>query len=534
MRRAFIFSGNGPPSSPRRLRFAHKDADRMQATLEGPRCRYIVKRPPADANRFEIQQALYQEAAKCQPEDTFLVYFAGHGLIEGGLTLLLDTTDPNELLSTALPAQDVMQALRRNPAKTRILILDCCNAGTLAREMGLRSERVSMDVLGVTSENFDILLASDHLEFARELDMFGGGFFTTSICSAITTEFAQADLDDDGALSVAEVSYWLELRANDHNATYPEFKVFMPRRVGFGHGDAFITLPPDVWPVHEIQLIDGLTAVVLPVAPIANNFALALGRYPVTNRVYHDFVEKFGNIGYTPPVGERYVEDKGWVRPFKPWDDPAFSDPDQPVVCVKAWDARNFCDWLQRYAEGRVAYAAPPTSAMWDLAAFGTPDPVRRNSRMWLSTSAEIHHKDISPRACVNASARTNIRGFVDMIGNVWEWCGRPRSWPVLFPNHAMFDEELEMVTGGPYRRPDLLDMTELRGGSFLDDLERVSPFFNVSELKDGEDTSHSDLGFRVAVMIEFRWLPQEIRERVMNCKPLYPEYQLSHSKPIA
>jgi len=392
--------------------------------------------------------------------------------------------------------------------------------------MGLRSDRVPMEELGVKSENIDILLASDHLEFARELEQFKGGFFTSSICSAITADFDDVDLNGDGALSVEEVSSWLERCADNHNRKHRNWQVHMPRRLGFGHGKTFLTLPPDAWFIHEFLLPDGEPAVVLPVRPMgfdpanrlrgrdgdwrragAGDLAIALGRNPVTNRAYSRFVKAWHHA----PSGKRYDLERGWIGPFSPWKDPKFSDPDQPVVCVTQADVLSYCQWLEKQAGNRLI--GPPTSAMWDVAGFGTSNPDRLNPRVWLSTCAQIHHKSAAPQICKDALARTNSRGYTDIIGNVWEWCGRLEAWgDVFIPN--FFDTQAL----GP--RPPVLD--QLRGGGFLDDLERVTPFINVSELPDKENTSHADLGFRVAVLLRIEELPTEIIERVMRCKPLY------------
>src|SRR5215472_14077778 len=151
--------------SPARSRSGVLSASIMSDLVDNPVIPMELKAQVVpDAITF-VGNELYAEAAKCEPDDTLLVYFAGHGMIHGGgLTLLLDSTVVDHfLLSTALPAQDVMRALQDSRAKHKILILDCCNAGTLAKEMGLRSDRVPMEELGVKSENIDILLASDHL-----------------------------------------------------------------------------------------------------------------------------------------------------------------------------------------------------------------------------------------------------------------------------------------------------------------------------------------------------------------------------------
>ena len=61
----------------------------------------------------------------------------------------------------------------------------------------------------------------------------------------------------------------------------------------------------------------------------------------------------------------------------------------------------------------------------------------------------------------------------------------------------------------------------ELRGGSFLDDLERTPPFFDSHRLKDGLETRHSDLGFRLAAFIPLGTLDSTVRARVMRFPPL-------------
>jgi uncharacterized caspase-like protein len=67
-----------------------------------------------------------------QAEDVFLVYFAGHGLLgERGreLYLALGDTDPDALIFTAMPFEGMRAAFLSSPAKTRVLMLDCCFSG---------------------------------------------------------------------------------------------------------------------------------------------------------------------------------------------------------------------------------------------------------------------------------------------------------------------------------------------------------------------------------------------------------------------
>src|SRR5216684_7485081 len=113
MRRAVIISANGPKDSPDKLRFAHEDAERMAQVFEGERCRFKASRPSKDPNagKFKILEAINAEMLLCEPGDSFLVYYAGHGTIGrgGGLLLLLNSTDiksPAYMEATGLHARE--------------------------------------------------------------------------------------------------------------------------------------------------------------------------------------------------------------------------------------------------------------------------------------------------------------------------------------------------------------------------------------------------------------------------------------------
>ncbi|MBF6147058.1 caspase family protein [Nocardia nova] len=73
---------------------------------------------------------LLDQAAE-QASDTLLVYYAGHGLLDsrGRLHLALTSTHPDRTRWSALPFATLREAILDSPAKTRVLILDCCFSG---------------------------------------------------------------------------------------------------------------------------------------------------------------------------------------------------------------------------------------------------------------------------------------------------------------------------------------------------------------------------------------------------------------------
>src|SRR5689334_22223507 len=94
---AFVSASNGPAAMGT-LEFAESDADRFAEILRSPRCSFEVKRPALNADPYDVRRELDSAAARCGPGDTFICYFAGHGVIDGGeLFLVWHDTDDNDL-----------------------------------------------------------------------------------------------------------------------------------------------------------------------------------------------------------------------------------------------------------------------------------------------------------------------------------------------------------------------------------------------------------------------------------------------------
>ncbi|MGW1451964.1 caspase family protein [Micromonospora sp. NPDC002411] len=124
-------------------------------------------------------------AERCgEAEDLLLVYYAGHGLLDdnGELFLALSGTNPRPdwLKYTAIPFSWIRDAMRDSPARTRVLILDCCFAGRALNTMsaadvenGLadRSEIQGTFTLTATSDNVAAIapVGAEHTAFTGEL-----------------------------------------------------------------------------------------------------------------------------------------------------------------------------------------------------------------------------------------------------------------------------------------------------------------------------------------------------------------------------
>jgi sulfatase modifying factor 1 len=117
-----------------------------------------------------------------------------------------------------------------------------------------------------------------------------------------------------------------------------------------------------------------------------------------------------------------FLEAAGHAAPPH-WDDPAFGDPDQPVVAVSWFEAVAYGDWLSRLTGRRYRL---PTEAEWERAArggqeallypWGDEPPHQRAAylRRWGG--------DVKGPLPVGQDA-PNRYGLHDIGENVHEWC---------------------------------------------------------------------------------------------------------------
>jgi sulfatase modifying factor 1 len=126
---------------------------------------------------------------------------------------------------------------------------------------------------------------------------------------------------------------------------------------------------------------------------------ILLGRYPVTNAQYREYLKVAGENVKKPAY----------------WDDRRFNQPEQPVVGVSWDDAQKFCEW---------AGCRLPTEAEWEYACrAGTTtefsfanDENLLDQYGWYETNSGGQTQPVGTKVA-------NPWGVHDMHGNVWEWC---------------------------------------------------------------------------------------------------------------
>jgi formylglycine-generating enzyme required for sulfatase activity len=148
-------------------------------------------------------------------------------------------------------------------------------------------------------------------------------------------------------------------------------------RMGSDEGDS------DEKPIHTVEITQ----------------LFRLGKYPVTNSQYAQFLEVVGDDIPQP----------------QQWDNRRFNQPEQPVVGVSWNEAMLFCKW----AGGEL-----PTEGQWEYAcragmeteySFGD-DVDQLDEYAWYGPNSGNQPQPVG-------SKKPNPWGLHDMHGNAWEWC---------------------------------------------------------------------------------------------------------------
>lgn len=194
-----------------------------------------------------------------------------------------------------------------------------------------------------------------------------------------------------------------------------------------------------------------------------------IGRYPVTNGQYAEFIDAggYGDRGrqWWSEPGWKWLQEKKVTEPGL-WHDRRWNGPNQPVVGVSFWEAEACSAW----AGGRL-----PGEQEWEAAARGPKSreyPWGNDSQDGICNTLEAGLGVTSPVGLFPRSRQAEL-GIEDLAGNVWEWCTglygpKDKRWP---------------------------DAPVLRGGSWGNTQDFARSAFR---LRDGPNNRDGSFGFRV------------------------------------
>ncbi|MFT5601359.1 MAG: WD40 repeat protein [Flavobacteriales bacterium] len=178
-----------------------------------------------DANKENILRSVQDIKTKMGPEDVFIFYFAGHGMLYsdnkmGNPTseffLILNNVtnlygNLSMLQTKGLSATDLLQISKTMSAQKQIFVLDACQSGAALNSLAVRGveREKTMAQLAKNTGTF-FITASQDSEFANESGNLKHGIFTYSIIEILTGQSDQFKTDE--TVTVYELKSYVEER----------------------------------------------------------------------------------------------------------------------------------------------------------------------------------------------------------------------------------------------------------------------------------------------------------------------------------
>ena len=197
---------------------------------------YFIKNK--EAIRENIVMKLNEIAAVANPQDIFIFYYAGHGVVLPGnkqefYLVPSDVTqlygDDGAIQQKGISASELKKIASGIVAQKQLYLLDACQSAgaltTLAR--GAAEEKAIAQLARSTGTHW--LTASGSQQFATEFDELGHGVFTYALLEALS---GKADSGDQ-RVTVNELKAYLESRVPEISEKYKGSPQY-PSSFGFG------------------------------------------------------------------------------------------------------------------------------------------------------------------------------------------------------------------------------------------------------------------------------------------------------------
>jgi DNA-binding beta-propeller fold protein YncE len=174
-----------------------------------------------EATREGIEKAFQKIIAAAKPQDAFVFYYAGHGVMSEGkgnsapefYLIPRDVTqlygDDEQLATRGIAAKLLKDFCARVKSQKQLIILDACQSGGAVETFAMRgaAEEKAMAQLA-RSAGVVVLAATGTEQFASEFKQLGHGIFTYALINGLQ---GRADgSPKDGKITVAELKAYLD------------------------------------------------------------------------------------------------------------------------------------------------------------------------------------------------------------------------------------------------------------------------------------------------------------------------------------
>lgn len=207
------------------LNYGRADAQAVADAVE-QRGRGIFKRITkrvifdAEATRTNIQTAFNEIIKVARPQDAFVFYYAGHGVMSES-----DERDPADfylvpyevvriyggdgnLTANGLSARNLRELLKNVRAQKQLIILDACESGGALESISMRGASEEKAIMQLArSAGVAVLAAAGQDQVATEFGKLGHGVFTYALLKALSGEADGAP--KDGKITIKELEAYI-------------------------------------------------------------------------------------------------------------------------------------------------------------------------------------------------------------------------------------------------------------------------------------------------------------------------------------
>src|SRR5512144_1895134 len=193
----------------RRLEAPQHDAEALADVLGDPDIAGFDVTVLVNEPHYVVGEAIGDFYGDRRRDDLTLLYFTGHGLKddEGRLYLATTNTKRERLPWTALPAEQISEAMEACRSGQKVLVLDCCYSGAFPMGRAAKSDSAVHTLEKFSGKGRAVLTASDATQYSFEGEHLTGegsrSVFTRCLVEGLRT--GQADLDGDGDISLDDL-----------------------------------------------------------------------------------------------------------------------------------------------------------------------------------------------------------------------------------------------------------------------------------------------------------------------------------------
>jgi hypothetical protein len=211
-RRVALLIGNGtflPDSGLDNLRGPVNDVERLAAVLGDPERGNFEVRTFLDRPGSEVFPAIEDVVNDATRDDLVLIFYAGHGKLDGGgrLCLAMAETQTRRVFSTSISASGLTNLLGNGGAGAIVLLLDCCYSGAMSKEFHRGSATEELGALAREVSGLHVITATTGTQTAREREEEADGLymgaFTRQIVEGLRS--GAADRDGDGIVTLSDL-----------------------------------------------------------------------------------------------------------------------------------------------------------------------------------------------------------------------------------------------------------------------------------------------------------------------------------------